>query len=166
MLPGKKSPRFVVTPLSADAAAVLYERIYCAHGEMESRSKEQPLDLFADRTRTHTMRANQLRLWLASLSNALINVLRRVGLADIPVCPSACRHESHAPAAERGHHQGQCPPRGDLAEQRLPAARPARSHPRPHQDRLSVADLPDSTVPIRSSATHARALHTYVRRLP
>lgn len=84
VLPGKENPRFVVTSLSADAAAaaVLYERIYCARGEMENRIKEQQLDLFADRTSTHTMRANQLRLWLASLSYVLVNELRRVGLAD------------------------------------------------------------------------------------
>ena len=32
---------------------------------MENRIKEQQLDLFADRTSTGTMRANQLRLYFA-----------------------------------------------------------------------------------------------------
>lgn len=82
VLPGKENPRFVVTSLATDevAAGELYERIYCARGEMENRIKEQQLDLFADRTSTHTMRANQLRLWLASLSYVLVNEMRRVGL--------------------------------------------------------------------------------------
>ena len=40
----------------------LYEDVYCARGEMENRIKECQIDLFADRTSTHTMAANQLRL--------------------------------------------------------------------------------------------------------
>ena len=47
-------------------ARYLYETVYCARGKMENRIKECQLDLFADRTSTATMRANQLRLWLAS----------------------------------------------------------------------------------------------------
>jgi hypothetical protein len=35
---------------------------------MENRIKECQGDLFADRTSTATMRANQLRLWLASFA--------------------------------------------------------------------------------------------------
>jgi hypothetical protein len=81
-LPGKPNPRFIVTSLSADqwAAAALYEKLYCARGEMENRIKEQQLDLFADRTSTATMLANQLRLWLASVAYVLVNELRRTGL--------------------------------------------------------------------------------------
>ena len=40
----------------------LYEDLYCARGDMENRIKECQLDLYADRTSAHTMRANQLRL--------------------------------------------------------------------------------------------------------
>jgi hypothetical protein len=82
-LRGKANPRFVVTSLStgqADAEA-LYKEIYCARGDMENRIKEQQLGMFADRTSAHTMRANQLRLWLSSLAYALVHELRRVGLA-------------------------------------------------------------------------------------
>lgn len=81
-LPGKDNPRFVVTSLSADdwSAAPLYEKLYCARGDMENRIKEQQLDLFADRTSTATMRGNQLRLWLASVAYVLVNELRRTGL--------------------------------------------------------------------------------------
>ena len=81
-LPGKANPRFVVTSLAADhwAAAALYAQLYCARGDMENRIKEQQLGLFADRTSTATMRANQLRLWIASVAYVLVHELRRVGL--------------------------------------------------------------------------------------
>jgi hypothetical protein len=78
----KHNPRFVVTsyaPQKYDARA-LYEDLYCARGDMENRIKEQQLDLFADRTSAHTMRANQLRLWFASLAYVLVNLLRHFGL--------------------------------------------------------------------------------------
>ena len=81
--PGKANPRFVVTSLPAErfAAAPLYEQLYCARGDMENRIKEQQLDLFADRTSTATMRANQLRLWLSSIAYVLVAELRRTALA-------------------------------------------------------------------------------------
>jgi len=82
-LPGKANPRFVVTslPIARWAAAALYADLYCARGDMENRIKEQQLGLFADRTSTATMRANQLRLWFASVAYVLVATLRRVGLA-------------------------------------------------------------------------------------
>ena len=81
-LVGKANPRFVVTTLSRDEydAETLYKAIYCARGDMENRIKEQQLGMFADRTSAHTMRANQLRLWLSSLAYALVHALRRLGL--------------------------------------------------------------------------------------
>ena len=48
---------------------------------MENRIKEQQLALFADRTSTATLRANQLRLWFSSMAYVLVAQLRRVGLA-------------------------------------------------------------------------------------
>ena len=47
---------------------------------MENRIKECQLDLFADRTSTATMRANQLRLWFSSMAYVLLP-LARVGAA-------------------------------------------------------------------------------------
>ncbi len=76
------NPRFVVTSLSAaeiDARSV-YEREYCARGDMENRIKEQQLQLFADRTSCATMRANELRLWLSSVAYTLLVAFRRLGL--------------------------------------------------------------------------------------
>ncbi len=91
-LPGRANPRFVVTSLSAQEheARTLYEKRYCARGEMENRIKECQLDLFADRTSSHTMRANQLRLWLASLAYVLVSALRRVGLAGTRLADATC----------------------------------------------------------------------------
>ena len=58
----------VVTNLSPHevGAQRLYEELYCARGEMENRIKEQQLGLFADRTSSATLRANQLRLYFSS----------------------------------------------------------------------------------------------------
>ena len=68
----------------------LYEKIYCARGEMENRIKECQLDLFADRTSTATMRANQLRLWFASMAYVLLCALRRIGLAHTQFADATC----------------------------------------------------------------------------
>jgi hypothetical protein len=64
------------------AAAPLYEELYCARGDMENRIKEQQLGLFADRTSSATLRANQLRLWFAAVAYALVNHLRHFGLRE------------------------------------------------------------------------------------
>ena len=78
----KENPRFVVTTLSSEEwpAQALYEDLYCARGEMENRIKEQQLGLFADRTSTHTIRGNQLRLWLSSIAYLILHDLRRLAL--------------------------------------------------------------------------------------
>ena len=87
-----ENPRFVVTSLSCDAiaAAPLYERRYCARGEMENRIKEQQLFLFADRTSCATMRANQLRLWFSSVAYVLLQTLRDVGLKGTELERAQC----------------------------------------------------------------------------
>jgi hypothetical protein len=86
------NPRFIVTNLPEDYAtpADLYEKTYCARGEMENRIKEQQLDLFADRTSTHTMRANQLRLWFSSMAYVLMNRLRSVALEGTTMARATC----------------------------------------------------------------------------
>jgi hypothetical protein len=80
-LEGKENPRYVVTSLRAKQwpAQRLYEKLYCARGEMENRIKEQ-LSLFADRMSSETFRANQLRLYFSSLAYTLLLGLRRLGL--------------------------------------------------------------------------------------
>jgi hypothetical protein len=89
---GEANPRFIVTTLSSAEidARRLYERVYCARGEMENRIKECQLDLFADRTSAATMRANQLRLWFASFAYVLLCALRRIGLAFTQFARASC----------------------------------------------------------------------------
>ena len=65
-------------------------KIYCARGEMENRIKECQLDLYADRTSAKTMRANQLRLWFASMAYVLLCALRRIGLAHTQFARATC----------------------------------------------------------------------------
>jgi hypothetical protein len=76
-----ENPRFVVTSLTAQqwAAQDLYEKFYCARGEMENRIKEQ-MCLFADRLSTDEMKGNQLRLYFSALAYTLMEALRRLGL--------------------------------------------------------------------------------------
>ena len=86
------NPRFVVTSLAATdySARVLYEKLYCARGEMENHIKEQQLALFADRTSAATMRANQLRLYFSSLAYCLLHALRRLALAGTALANAQC----------------------------------------------------------------------------
>jgi hypothetical protein len=86
------NPRFVVTSLKRAECKpkYLYEKLYCARGEMENRIKECQLDLYADRTSTATMRANQLRLWLASFAYILLCAVRRIGLHHTPFANASC----------------------------------------------------------------------------
>jgi len=86
------NPRFVVTSLPAREleARRLYERLYCARGDMENRIKECQLDLFADRTSAATMKANQLRLWFASMAYVLLAALRRIALGHTQLEKATC----------------------------------------------------------------------------
>jgi hypothetical protein len=87
-----ENPRFIVTnlPGSEIRSRELYEDVYCARGDMENRIKEQQLDLFSDRTSTHTLRANQLRLWFSSLAYVLVSALRRIGLQGTRMARATC----------------------------------------------------------------------------
>jgi len=76
-----ENPRFVVTSLKPEEweAQALYEKFYCARGEMENRIKEQ-MCLFAYRLSTEAMKGNQLRLYFSALAYTLMEALRRLGL--------------------------------------------------------------------------------------
>jgi hypothetical protein len=86
------NPRFVVTSIPGHEchSRALYEDLYCARGDMENRIKEQQLDLFADRTSAHTLRANQLRLWFSSFAYVLLSALRRVALRGTRMAQATC----------------------------------------------------------------------------
>ena len=81
------NPRYVVTNLS-DKAKTLYDKLYCARGDIENRIKEQQLDLFADRTSCHDWWPNQLRLLLSSLAYILLKSIRRLALQGTELAQS------------------------------------------------------------------------------
>lgn len=91
LIPGKTNLRFIVTNLPGEGfgneneneneknrfrSQELYEDFYCARGDMENRIKEQQMDLFADRTSTHWMASNQLRLWFSVIAHIIMNRLK------------------------------------------------------------------------------------------
>ncbi|MHC4831662.1 MAG: IS1380 family transposase [Planctomycetota bacterium] len=87
------NPRFVVTSLPCRIrreSERLYRRVYCARGDMENRIKEQQLDLFADRTSAHTMRANQVRLYMSSMAYVLLSTIRRKALVGTKLAKAQC----------------------------------------------------------------------------
>jgi hypothetical protein len=93
-----ENPRYIVTNLPPGGfpddtpgqagrfqARALYEDLYCQRGEMENRIKEQQIDLFADRTSTHWMASNQLRLWFSAFAHLLMNRLQSCVLKGTPL---------------------------------------------------------------------------------
>jgi hypothetical protein len=86
------NPRFVVTSYARRRyrAQRLYEDEYCARGEMENRIKEQQLYLFADRTSTHQMYSNQLRLYFSTFAYVLVHELRRLALQGTEMAKAQC----------------------------------------------------------------------------
>ena len=142
------NPRFIVTSLKRSEAGArhLYEAVYCARGDMENRIKSLPptrsgecqADLFADRTSARTMRANQLRLWFASLAGACT---RESGCADVRAAPDRprphpvrrgdLRDDPPEAAQDRRAGAGLGAPRQGRHGLRLPL--PARIRPRPRQ---------------------------------
>jgi len=73
------NPRYVVTNLTGDAKT-LYDKLYCARGDMENRIKETQLDMFGGRTSCQRWWPNQFRLLLSSLAYTLIEAIRRIAL--------------------------------------------------------------------------------------
>ena len=86
------NPRFIVSSIPSEEydARTLYEDLYCARGDMENRIKEQQLALFADRTSTHEMHANQLRLYFSSFAYVLMQTLRWLALQGTALARAQC----------------------------------------------------------------------------
>jgi hypothetical protein len=91
-LPQGENPRFVVTslPVREMDGRSLYEDFYCARGDMENRIKEQQLDLFADRTSTHALHSNQIRLYLSSIAYCVLVGLRQLALGATERSKAQC----------------------------------------------------------------------------
>ena len=68
-------PRFVVTNLSRPPRS-LYEKVYCARGDIETRIKELLDGLQIDRTSCCRFAANQLRVLLTAAAYVLLQELR------------------------------------------------------------------------------------------
>ncbi len=120
---GKENPRFVVTSLRGEAwaAQALYEELYCARGDRENRIKEQ-FSLFADRVSTETMRANQMRLYLSTMTYVLMSgfpggaTVADYAIADADQAGLAVQvHETEKPRRVE-------PPASALAPSKLTAA--------------------------------------------
>ena len=73
--------RFILTSLKGDPQKI-YDKVYCARGDMENRIKEQQLDLYADRASCHNWWPNQLRLMLSSFAYVLFDHIRRIALRN------------------------------------------------------------------------------------
>jgi hypothetical protein len=72
----KMNPRFVVTNLKGPPRR-LYEKVYCARGDIENRIKELHHGLSIDRTSCPRFLANQLRVLLTAAAYVLMQELRR-----------------------------------------------------------------------------------------
>jgi len=75
------NPRYVITNLP-QGDQYLYDKLYCARGDMENRIKDQQLDLFAGRASCHRWWPNQFRQLLSGLAYTLFEALRRRALHD------------------------------------------------------------------------------------
>ena len=89
---GNRYHRFIVTtlPQGTSEPRHLYEQVYCARGDMENRIKECQLDLFSDRTSSHTIRANQLRLWFSAAAYVLLTALQHMALGQTSLETATC----------------------------------------------------------------------------
>ena len=135
--PKGANPRFVVTNLAGQGRD-LYDRLYCARGEMENRIKEQQLQLFSDRTSCHRWWPNQFRLLLASLALHSDEYNPTARTQGQRICPRPMRH--HPPQAledrRRDHPQHTARPPPPL--KRLSRSRPLPSRRRQARPRLTA----------------------------
>ena len=75
----RDNPRFVVTNLR-QTPRFIYEKVYCARGDIENRIKELLDGLQIDRTSCCLFSANQLRVFLTAAAYVLMQELRWVRL--------------------------------------------------------------------------------------
>lgn len=92
--------------------AEMYEKIHRARGEMENRIKEQPIDLFANRTSCNTMGANQLSLWFSSMAYVLTNHLRSTAPCGNRDVSGRVRHHSDQAVQDSRNPQDRRAPHG------------------------------------------------------
>jgi hypothetical protein len=123
VLQDKDNPRFIVTNLPAKGfedkqpqcldrfcAQKCYEDFYCARGDMQNQIKQQYLDLDADRTSTHWMASNQLRLWFSAFALLIFQRLRTLALQGNPTGQGDRRYHPATVVKDRRHGHGKHPP--------------------------------------------------------
>ncbi len=71
----KENPRFIVTHLKT-TPKLIYEKVYCARGDVENRIKELKLGLEIDRTSCTSFKAKQLRALMTAAAYVLMQELR------------------------------------------------------------------------------------------
>jgi hypothetical protein len=82
------NPRFVVTNLP-QTDRYLYDKLYCARGDMENRIKDQQLGLFAHRASSHHWWNNQFRQLLSGLAYVLMEGLRQIALSGTTIAKAS-----------------------------------------------------------------------------
>ena len=73
--------RAIVTNIRRGKAKRIYDRLYCARGQMENFIKNHKCALHSDRTSCHRFEANQFRLFLHSAAYVLLHTLQEKGLS-------------------------------------------------------------------------------------
>ena len=81
-------PCFIVTSLNGDNEYI-YDKIYCARGEMENRIKEQ-MQLFSIRTSAHRWWPNQWRILLSAMAYTLAEYIRSNALEGTELAKAQC----------------------------------------------------------------------------
>ena len=71
----KENPRFIVTNLKA-TPKFIYQKVYCARGDIENRIKELKHGLEIDRTSCTSFKANQFRVLMTAAAYVLMQELR------------------------------------------------------------------------------------------
>lgn len=71
----KDNPRFIVTNLKT-TPKFIYQKVYCARGDVENRIKELKHGLEIDRTSCTSFKANQLRVLMSAAAYVLMQELR------------------------------------------------------------------------------------------
>ena len=135
-LPKGSNPRFLVTSLTSETveAKELYEKIYCARGDMDLGMPARP---FCRPTSAASLRANQLRLWFASLAYVLMTALRRMALQGTELA-QATAGTIRLKLLKLGALQSQRPPRQDRRCLGCPLARSSQLTGALSQNRKTV----------------------------
>ena len=124
----RDNPRFVVTNMR-QTPHFLYEKVYCARGDVENRIKELK-DLQLDRTSCCRLRANQLRVFLTAAAYVLMQELRLH--AARTACPNPGDVAARPAAqAQRPRRQLRPPPRPASAALDAESRRVAQDRPLP-----------------------------------